>query len=380
MNPQHLRETDSMLGVLTAFFRWKRPILISTMAALLGTGLIAFLLPNYYQSNTIFVAASPDQFKPEMIFGTTNQDMKFFGETEDIDRLLSIGRSNELMWFMIDSFNLYEKYRIAPNSKMARFKVQKAFKKHFNIQKNKFDAIELTIEDRDPELAMYMAETARKRIDDIASQLIKNSQGTLIETFRRSMIEKDLKLTGISDSMRWLRENYGIADPREQGRILAELLTQAEAGLSRERARLQEYQKSKDAPVDTLLNIKARISGFDSEINRMRNGGGTIDMRRFNLGRDRLIMYQDIQRTQSEKLGEDRERLSNLESVYHSPISAVYIIEEAEVPARKSRPVRSLIILAAGFITFVTATTIALLLDRYRDIDWRRVWRGEEVV
>jgi tyrosine-protein kinase Etk/Wzc len=371
---------DHLLGVITAFFRWKRPILWATGAAALITTIICFLLPNYYQARTTFLAASPDQFKPEMIFGLSTSDMEFYGEDIDIDRLLSIGKSTELMHFMIDSFDLYKHYGIDSTKNEADFKVRKKFKKLFDIQKTKFDGIELTMEDKDPELAAKMATAARSQINKVACGLIKQSQGMLIQTYRQSLLDKNTGMVALADTMRWLRTTYGIADANEQGRLIAELLTTAESSLARDRAKLGEYSKMGTPNQDTLQNIRARIRGHEEEIKGFRGGGGSVDLNRFNAGRDQLKMIDDIHEEQSEKLGEDRERLANLEAVFGANIASVNVIEEAEVPMRKSRPVRSIIIAAATILTFVLSALVAMLLDQYRNLNWNKIFKGEDAV
>ena len=59
---------ESLLGVLQTLFKWKKPILITTLIGAVGSIIIVLLLPVYYQSETIFYAASPDLAMPERMF------------------------------------------------------------------------------------------------------------------------------------------------------------------------------------------------------------------------------------------------------------------------------------------------------------------------
>src|SRR5690606_37684671 len=103
---------DNLLGVLRTLFRWKKAILYLCLAAGVVAAIVVLLVPVYYQATTIFFVASPDQSSPELMFGTSLAEPELYGDESDIDRLLTISESNELVEYLIDSFQLYQHYRI----------------------------------------------------------------------------------------------------------------------------------------------------------------------------------------------------------------------------------------------------------------------------
>ncbi|MEL6862808.1 MAG: hypothetical protein AAFP19_00245, partial [Bacteroidota bacterium] len=58
---------ENLLGVLSTIFRWKKPIIYICGIAAVGSVLISLLLSNYYESTTLFYAASPDLAKPPAV-------------------------------------------------------------------------------------------------------------------------------------------------------------------------------------------------------------------------------------------------------------------------------------------------------------------------
>jgi uncharacterized protein involved in exopolysaccharide biosynthesis len=52
------------------------------------------------------------------------------------------------------------------------------------------------------------------------------------------------------------------------------------------------------------------------------------------------------------------------------------VVEEAEVPLIKSRPKRSIIVIGAAFIAFIFTVIGILILDTYRDVDWKSIYKG----
>ncbi|MDX1942357.1 MAG: Wzz/FepE/Etk N-terminal domain-containing protein, partial [Saprospiraceae bacterium] len=167
-----MEQKDHLLGVVQTLWKWRRPILIVTLSAVIGTAIISLFLPNYFKATTIFLAASPDMAKPELLFGQGNLYRNEYGNANDVDRLLTIAESSELVVFLVDSFKLYDHYKIDRENPRAPFKVQEKFFSLYKIEKTKRDAIELSVEDKDRLLAPRIANAAREKIDALAQQLI----------------------------------------------------------------------------------------------------------------------------------------------------------------------------------------------------------------
>ncbi|MEM9931262.1 MAG: hypothetical protein AAF840_15710, partial [Bacteroidota bacterium] len=74
---------------------------------------------------------------------------------------------------------------------------------------------------------------------------------------------------------------------------------------------------------------------------------------------------------------EDKEKLKQYRAIYSSDIPALIVVEDAAVPQVKSRPFRTLIVLAAVVLTFLFTVIGVLLFETYRDIDWQAIYRGE---
>ena len=94
-----MKDKDNLIGVLKTLFRWKKQLIILCGAVGIGSIIIVLLLPVYYKASTTFLAASPDQAKPELLFGEGNLKTEYYGNANDIDRLLTIANSNELVEF-----------------------------------------------------------------------------------------------------------------------------------------------------------------------------------------------------------------------------------------------------------------------------------------
>src|SRR5688572_28958555 len=219
-------EKDSLLPVIGTFYPWRRHIVYITVGAFVLSALLSLLLKNYYQGKTVFYAASQDLFKPEKVFGGGTQEMYYYGSGEDIDRILTVGNSHSVVDFLIDSFDLWTVYDIKPGTSKAKYKMRKAFRENYKIMLTKQDALELTVEDKDPERAAAMANVATKFIDYQVKSIIKNSQIALASSYQKSINSKEKLMQSNLDTLIHYREKSGIYDPGGQTEILASRVTE----------------------------------------------------------------------------------------------------------------------------------------------------------
>jgi capsule polysaccharide export protein KpsE/RkpR len=369
---------DNLLGVVGTLYRWRKTIL--GLCTIVGIGSMIFswfLMDNYYQATTVFYAASPDQFKPEQIFGTSTKDMDFYGDDYDVDRILTIANSSELAEHLVRDFNLYRHYDIDTTLVLAPFKVQQKLSGLYTVQKNKYNAIELSVEDKDKELSAKMANSARQKIDAIAGFLIKKTQSKLIEAYDANIKGKELYLTALSDTLKKLRERYGIYDLKSQSEIMATLVSGAEATLSRNKAKYEYLRKEAPQLIDSIAMLKANINGLEQELQALTDPASTsnFNLKRYNEGYGPVELLTEIYQSESSQLSEDKERHSQLKTAFESPISAIHLVEEAKVPLIKSRPKRSLLVVGSVFLTFILSVIGVLLLDSYKNVDWKEVFK-----
>jgi capsule polysaccharide export protein KpsE/RkpR len=365
---------DNLLEVIQALYRQRRVILNVCLVALVASVSISLLLDNYYEAKTVFYPTSPRLANPELLFGYTGQVTDYFGSDRDLDRLAEIARSREVEDFLIERFDLYTHYGIDSTSKRGIHKLRKRLRKLYTVQKNKNDAIELTVEDRDPQVAADMANAARQKIDEIAQRLTKESQLKLLNAFENNLKRKQVELERLADSLRRLQAFYNIYDVGTQSAQIAGQLSLADLEVIRYRARLEVLESDPNVPRDTLAFIRANLKAYEQQRQQLRAAGGntevlTVD--RLNEAVPRIAILQDMHYQARKQLTYDLERYNQILATYSTDIPALLVIEAAEPPPVKSRPMRSLIVLASLLGTFLFTSLAVLVADAYRGVRWR---------
>ena len=360
-----------MLGVLQTLYRYRKEILGTTLAAALLTALVALLiLPVYYESTTTFYAAHTDLASPERIFGQSTDAVDYYGKSDDIDRLLAIGKSGELVSYMVERFDLYTRYDIDPAGAKASYNVSQEFFSLYNIQKNKYDAIELSVEDEVPQVAADMANAARDKISTTAQRLIKEGQTLVVNTLRENIENKQRELNTLGMQFDSVRTTYGIYNLNAQTEALAGRIAGTENQVAGDSVRLSILSQQKNIPRDTLTYLRARLEGGRLQLRNARQR-----MREFDRGITgyRVLFGQQVEAT--DQLALDRERYKQYQVAMNTDFPTLHLLERADVPVIKSRPHRTLLVLAATVLAFVLSVIGALLFDAYRRVDWESVTR-----
>jgi uncharacterized protein involved in exopolysaccharide biosynthesis len=364
-----MTDNNNLVGLIKIWLKWKKNILIICAIVGIGAAVISFFLDNYYKSTTIFYPASSDLMKPDKLFGYGSETMYYYGTSEDADRILSIGESEELKDFLIKKYNLYAHYKIDSTNDKGHFLVREVLEGQFSVQKNKYDAIELIVEDTDAKQAQSMAKAAREKIDEIAQKMMKGSQQQMINAFDASLNAQKIELKKLEDSLCILRRNYGIYNVPTQSKILTDLSAIASARLARTRAQVGALEKEPRANQDTIIMMRSLVKGLENEVGLLKRGESGTEA--FNKGVDGVEILTQIHEQTRKQYSYDVVRMEQLKATIKSNVSALYMVEDARVANQKSRPKRMVIVAAAILAAFIFSTLGILLFENYKNIDWK---------
>lgn len=367
----------NLTHVLRILYAWRKRFLWVLAVVGIVTIVILLLLPNYYRAQTTFYAASEDLFKPQKIFGTGNGEMYFYGSSDDINRLLTIGASNDFLDTLITLFDLYNVYKIDSTDEQAEYKVRKVFFKHYDILRTKYDAIEISVEDTDPVRAAEMANTSRHHIQERAARMIKDSQKKLIDSYARSISEKEKLLKTLGDSLANYQYAVGIYDPEAQAEYLSTQVVELESKRIKTVAELESFRKASafSGKRDTIAKLEATIQGIDAVLEILNNPEGTakLNLKQFSQARSNVSVMNDAYAKAINQMSLDKENLKKYQSAYEMDVPVIHILSEAEVPVKKHKPRRTLILLTVIAVTAIFCIVAILLLESSKQIEWRSI-------
>lgn len=331
------------------------------------------MLKNYYKSKTIFYAASSDVLKPDKLFGISSETMYYYGTPEDVNRVLSVAESAQMREYLAKQFGLFSRYSFDSTSVKGRSDFQDFFGELFKVEKNKLDAIELSMEDTDPEFAQKIVVAARGFIDKQVCSLIKRNQLNILSSFENSIKSQNSEIKAIEDSLYILRRNSGIYNTATQSKMLTDLTSIAQARLARVSAQVKALEKEPKANRDTIIMMRSLVKGLENELNYLNNNSSAV----FNKGMGLVDVLTQMHDQKRRQMSYDAVRLEQIRAAQQSEVSSIYVIEEAGLPLKKSRPKRMMIVLASVLVTFIFSTLGVIALESYRKIDWDAIRNAE---
>lgn len=268
----------NVLDLIRILLKWRKLIILVTFLAAAGSVGISLLLPNYYKSTTTFYPQNLSAFDRGYLFGTDSKEkvQSLFGDKQDVNRVLSIAKSTELIGHIIDHFQLAAHYDIDTTKALWRYKVQEEFDENFKVIKSDLDNIELSVWDTDPDLAANIANYFVYKINEIYSGLLEERNAKNEESVMQQLADLEFELAAISDSMQGVRDTASLQYQvlaGIQGNLLNDynkwksLSTQYRAAAGYKVSSLFVIENAyaaekKDRPVRWLIVVSATLAAF----------------------------------------------------------------------------------------------------------------------
>lgn len=318
-------EEKSLIHLIPLLWKNKKVIIASVLLAAIITSAIMLLKPDIYRSSALFYPVNSALLEPSLQI--KDRPVEYYGDDSDVDRLLSMAHSSDIAMQTIKTHGLASHYDIDTSTNKGMVQLLKKFNKLYNIQKTEFDAIELSVEDEEPKMAQALAQSIMQLIDQKAKSIVQSAQVKMLENLKKTYDANSSQLNEISDSLSMMREKYGIYDTKTQ----AEALTTLEI-------------KSPNSSV-----LKNRIEKYSSGIALVTN-------------------LEAIQKELNENLATAALDIKQISSSINSYTSAIHVIEQADLPIEKSRPKRSLYVLAAMLLAGLLASALVMVRSNLQNV------------
>ena len=296
-----------------------------------------------------------------------------------MSRILVFAESAPFVNYMIEKFDLASHYGIDVSTLKGQNKVDKHFRKLYDIKRNRHSGLEISIQDIDPDMAYQMVVAALDHIEKLYRSATSGNKGLIKETYEKAIAEKEDELIRVADTLTTLRKKFNIFDVKQQSVSLSNMLTQLEGRLAYDEAKLSIFEEM-NAPVDSIVNVKARIAGGRQQRSLMRGGSladpdvvTATDIYAFNEGRDPVIYWETKIANLNEELSLIITQFAKFKTHAYSNIAGIIVLEPVQVPTLKSYPIRSFIVIGATLVALILGVIGVLILDAYKRINWTEV-------
>lgn len=153
--------------------------MLIAIGTLIGSSIIALILPVYYTSTTVIFPVKLGQ-APVNETAFRRGNISDFGETGEAEQALEILNATSLMDRIIFKYDLFTHYEIDSSQIAALTFVRKVYQGNVNIKRTKFNSIQITVRDKEPQMAAQMANSIAAYLDTIKYEMVKSRANELV--------------------------------------------------------------------------------------------------------------------------------------------------------------------------------------------------------
>ncbi len=321
-------------NLLLFLWHWRLTLIIVVVASIILSSLFSspmFITPKY-KSSVIMFPVSTNSISKALISSNTGgkQDIMEFGAEEEAEQMLQILYSSKIKQRVIKKFDLFKHYDIKPDSKTKITDLYKEFESNITFKRTEFMAVEVTVLDKDPQMAANIANEISDLVDTVKNEIQKERaiQGFKIIEKEHNTLLHEMKVN--EDSLNKIRQ-LGITNYESQAERFNEQYAIALSKGNTKGAMLIKQQ------IDTLAKY-----------------GGAY------------VALSQLFESQVKQLAELREKYNEAKVDAEQNLPQKFMVDRAYKAEKKSYPVRWLIVVVSTFSAFVLAVLSIIVIQTIR--------------
>ena len=306
----------NLIESLRVIIKWRKPIIAFVLLASIGGIIVSMILPNYYESSSMFYPTNPTITDRQNLFSKESQlgALDYFGTKDDVSRLLSIANSAAVVDYIMNKHDFQKIYDIDTTKNDWRYWLKKEFTDNLKVLKTEHGAVMVSFMDIDPKRAAQVTNEMVAKIDEHNNWVIISNKQKILKIFEEQVTDKRAEVKSLTDSLTMLMDKYDI-----------KIINQGEG-------RPDVIKGSDQGQVENFRVLRSRQQSLLQDLN-------------FN---KTLLDQYDASAKQN--------------------VSSIYVIEQAYPADRKVKPIRWLICASTSFLATFLSIMGALLFEKAKKI------------
>jgi len=321
-------------NLIVFFYKWRKPLLIVTLIALLSSIVVSLLIENKYESTVVLFPTTTNSISKALFSenNTGKEDILRFGEEEEAEQMLQILNSDEIRNKIIQKYNLLQHYDIDADDEYKNTKLQKEYENNVTFERTKFMSVEINVLDHNADTASMIANDIASLLDTVKNRMRREVALEALQIIETEYNSQIAYIDELNDSLNGIRK-LGIIDVQTQSERLTEQMAIA----------ILQGKNSAVAVLKDRLDTLSKYSGIFTSV----QDEITLEQKRLTLIRSK---YREI-KVDAEK------------SLQHK-----FIVNNAFPAEKKSYPIRWLIVVVSTLASFLLALVFILFLESIKSI------------
>ena len=215
------------LSLVQLVLKWKWHIIIITVVAALCGAIFSssmFITPLYKS----VAVAYPANISP-------------YSDESETEQMLEIINSNSIMDAIVEKYDLWNDYKIDRNDQFARTYMINEYRSKIKIAKTPYEAVSITVMDKDPETACGIARDILNFYDEKVHTLHKQKVGEVVTMYERQLKEKQHDIDSLKKRYTDICTTYGISDISSQSREVTKSMLGGSAKASEMQSNMEKF-------------------------------------------------------------------------------------------------------------------------------------------
>ena len=340
------------------------------LAGVIAT-VVAFMMPPWYKATVNIVPPNnPGGALGGMLGGMTSalKDIglsKLGGKSESYT-YLTVLESRSLKDSLIHEFSLHEEYEL-PDTNMKA--IRDILKENLEIELTSEGNYNISITSKSPEKAVRMANRTVEIANDISLRLSRMEASTNREYLEKRIAITEEKIASIGDSLHKLSGRTLLFSPVDQAGAIATSLAEIKAQVMKSEVQYELLKNTvgENDPATTTQKFaldELRSKLFDAE-NKSGFAGNFALRDAMSVGVRYAQFYAEFEGLTKVKVFL-KPMLEQAIMDEHKNAPTMYILDEAVIPQKKSRPMRAVIIGGAMLGMLIIMCVSVIVVPRIR--------------
>ncbi|MBI5643979.1 MAG: lipopolysaccharide biosynthesis protein [Deltaproteobacteria bacterium] len=342
-------------------------IAVIVLTAFIGSIIVSLMLPKSYRASTSIL---PPQ--EEGILGAAMASRLSAGAAGGLAGSLMGLKSASDLWVRIlksqsVTDSIIERFGLKKGDGDTIENARQGLEGRVEIKNSKEQIITIAVFDRDPVLAAKIANAFVEELDRVNRGLVMTGGQRTRVFLEKRLTEAKAELARLENATRGFQEGSGAVRLDAQSKAIIDVIGAVKGQAIAKEVELQtllSYATPENPEVMLRKTELEELRKRQIELEQGKSGNGifipTNSMPKLSVEYARLMRDLKVQETLFELLTQQYE-MSKIQEAKDSP--TVQVLDVAKPPEKKSRPRRSLIVIATTFLTSCGAIVFAFLLE-----------------
>jgi len=306
-------------NILGLALKWKYHIVVIVLIAVILSAIFSspmFITPKFKSYAVVYPA-----------------NISEYSDESPTEQMYQILQSQDIKDSVMQRFNLAEHYEIDPEYKYFKTVLNYEYSQNVKVTKTPYDAINIEVMDRDPEMAANMADAIIDLYNLKVRWMHKSKYLEVITMYETLLKQKESSIEELKKQLFDLSREYGLLAYEQTSEQIMKGYLQTIMGGNKSNINMKEVNRLKD---------------------NMEQYGGD------------LIQLVELIKQEARTYSDFKVEYEDAWRFYYSDLTYSNVISKPFPSDKKAYPIRWLIVAVTGMVTFFLTLIIVLIIENIR--------------